>query len=302
MDVYTACNKATLQALQDVKHTMNIRRLYTPYARGLRKTAMVVPAMEFMKMSTAALRYSEFLTINALVGVFKWLEWLHKVTKHTPTWKLRKMSNIQQISEKYVSADTANWTVPTFYIRDGDRIICKDVTIMEYCKIHNTDGLTFFQHLMHIILFGFPVLPSFIAKLRLTKPLELYVRSRLFQGKFDWNYPSKFRNANGFTSNFLGREQFNGSLEDLSNATSYVELENMLMQCTFIGADSVPMFALARKERFNILSHTPIGEYMEYVRRCENNRMTPVGFKTYKKVFHPIESEGNQLAICDFSF
>lgn len=302
MDVYAACNKASLQALHDVVNTVLILNLYTPHARGLRKKALVTPSPEFMKTSAPAMVYLDFITMNSSFGISKWVEWLHKVLQKTKLWKLRKLSNIQLIASKYVSADVDNWTVPTFYIRDGDRLICKDVTIMEYCKIHNVDGFTFFQHLIHIVLFGFPVLPSFVAKLRLTKVIDMYVRARLFQGKFDWNYPSVLRKYSGFTSNFLGREQFQGSLEKLSGATTYVELENILMNTTFIGADSVPMFALARKERFNILSNTPVGEYMGYVRRCQEIGNNPVGFKTYKKVFHPVQSAGNQTAICDFSF
>lgn len=303
MDVYTTADRATLHALNGLKKTHDLRLLYTPHARGIQKQCFVVPSSEFMKTSSPAMKYEEFLTLSDTSGVFEWMKWLHLVSQKIPLKTLNSYESLQYVANKYIPANFNSWSIPTFYTTEGDILQTRQVSFVEYKKLHGLSVFATLQHLMHIVLFGFPVVRSFVMKLRLNKIIGLYVRARLFQGIFDRNYPSSYKIIKGFSSHYLKKNQFVvDSLEHLNGATSMVELENMLYQTSFIGSDSEPLFALARRDRFKLLGNTPIGEYMQYVRRCEEIPCTPVGFKIYQEIIHPIKSAPSQVQLRDFAF
>jgi hypothetical protein len=302
VDVFQLAENVVLHAMsKGLTQSYRLSRLYTPFARGVNRQCTVVPAEEFMCTSTTAMEYNNFLTHCDLSGLKHWIRLLQLLNAKNLLFSNLSYEELKSICYAQNLFDFKTWTLPTFQLSDGDRIICRMVNFNEYAMLHDLPVRLVFQHIVHITLFGFPILPSFCDKLRLQKVLHLYIRARLFQGVYDL-----LNNADGdprYVSMFGSKSQFGShSVDQLMTTTSLTDLQSMLMNTEWIGAGSEIVYAMARSKRFQQLGCLPLDEYMLYVEKCPEHSAVPAGFKVYNNIIHPIISAPHQQAFINYSF
>jgi hypothetical protein len=300
VSIYSTINDVVEHALRKgIVQSADIAQLYTPHARGFKNSGIVVPAEEFVRCSTAALSYAEALTQKHW-GVSKCLEWMHKASRKMPLTSIWTLDQIRAMD--VVLGNTGgifHWEIPAISRSDGARVMVKSMTIIEYKTHYNCDSFVdVFAHIIMMAIFGFPVISQFVHILRLEKVIELYARARLFQGWGENVYPGY-----GQSSVFVNESQRSPvNMNALATTTKVNELENMLHRTTVLGFDEVVMFALARSKIQNLLGSHNTQEYLQYVRRCQDAGISPVGFKYYQEIVHPIHSAPNHQSFVNYSF
>lgn len=286
--------------------TSYIADYYTPHARGVRTAAFVCPADEFMGVSAVATQYVNLLSKNPWVGVRKWLKFFHKTSRETFILNLHSLREYEVVAKHIGMEDMMQWMIPTFQISDGDRLVFREVSAIEYVKMHDIPWNDFPKHLIQIVLFGFPIYEDFLFKLQVNHIIGPYIRARLFQGIADIKQAMKESSSTSYISSFLPKK-YQHMRPDFS-IDSYVNASNLdantsIVNTHIIGAKDVPaLYGLMRSKLFGVCQKPGIFEYKKYVQTCEQKGLVPVGYKVYNEIVHPLKSSQAYQSFVQYSF
>lgn len=304
--VYTIAQRAVEEALfVGVAVTPRIGWLYTPHARGMQCSVMTCPSDEFMQVSAFAREYGQAMAMRNWKSLENWMYWFYKASQlNLDVRNLTSMKQYERIGQRIGMPDMFQWELPTFEVEAGERLIFRTVSAVEYIQMHQLPWNVLAAHIMNIVLYGFPVLPSFVWRLQMTHVIEAYVRSRLFQGCFDQSQLSAMNEDSNLLSSFI---PYNLNVPDftlkITPQLKALEAQTALMKASVVGVNEIPvLFALARSKMFQMYQHPALMEYLEYVRRCEEMEILPVGYKTYCKVVHPIRSSPSSQSFIQYAF
>lgn len=297
--------RASVHALMfGLLDSVDIGSMYVPFARGMKNGVLTVPSEEFTQCSKQANSYANKLSLRSWDGLTQWLDILFEWRQTGGLERFLTFEDIQVWFKRAGRSDYKYWEIPMLTEFTDLTIHVQGMTLQEIIQQGvYTRPFQFFMLLIDLVLFGFPMLDPVVRCLRLEKIIGLYVRSRLFQGRYDLDM-LQLTSEDIYASSFIPLDEQDKAerLENLTLATSVMELENMLHKTTVVGNDGLLLFALARGNVHTLFGKTSTREYLHYLSLCEKIGVNPVGFKYYQEIVHPISHHPSYNSFVDYSF
>ncbi len=188
MDAYTAafqCSDFILS--QDVLSIEQIVAKYTPYAQGVRNN-WIHPSPLCLH-SPRGKQYANFLQ-QQVDCLDEWVEIMRQLRDVYQVSLTRMSVTVFKLYITHMLKKQCNQLlVPYCTVRashNNSSLDCKMINWTEFVIISGTqDMATFFHHIIHCILFGFPLTDYYCSEVLAIPDAGAYLASRLFQGSGD---------------------------------------------------------------------------------------------------------------------
>lgn len=273
---------------------------YCPNVSDYVRNGLLLPPSALFT-TPAGEEYFEHLQLNDLTGLQAWIQILGKMIKNKVDFsKLQSLyDTLFEIAAGHINITT--YEIPCVlksalqFTFDRHYIKIQTAGIWEYCKYRRLIYIQqFYDHVLQILLFGFPIEEDIIAHLGVVN-VKKYVYGRILQGELE--YMNNTTNEN-VTSNFLNEyspmyvtndEAIVDALTTIPNEMSVKSIQNLhhtIVNSHFLGSSSKFISTLVAQNMYGSkLPHS----YRNYLKK--DSKFLKIGPTLYKELYNSYDMD-----------